>query len=370
MNGALDFSFATNIFRDYNARAIIEACTQQPDGNYLLGGAFYSFDGNPVGAIIRMDGTGSPDMSFDTTGTKRAGQVYTFAKRNSDNEYFVGGYFSTYGADTRNNLVLIKTDGSNDPALPLTTGVTDFSPQIYAISPQSDGKIVVGGIFSSVNGQSHYNLVRLNSDGSLDSSFLTTSGASRSVRAFVRQSSGKLIVAGNFFAIDGTAKSCVARLNNDGSLDGTFDPGIGPDFNSVSAVAVDSSDNVYVGGGFNSFNTVTRSRIVKLGANGAVDMTFNPGIGPSGLTVNAVLAIAPPTGTAVSSLAVSSSGIMAQLPIESHASTPQPRRSIPHLPPRAEPDSIAPFALSPCAVMALTTQQDSSPPTTAQRGLV
>ena len=297
VNGALDPNFATNIFRNYNGRANIEACIQQPDGNYLVGGLFYSYDGNPVGGIARFDSFGNPDFSFDVTGTKLAGEVTCFAIRTTDDEYFVGGYFSTYGPDARNNLVLIKTDGTNDPALPLTTGVSDFSPQIFAISPQTDGKVIVGGLFSSVNGQPRYNLVRLNSDGSTDSSFQTINGASRSVRAFVRQSSGKLLVVGNFYAIDGVAKSGVARLNNDGSLDGSFDPGIGPNVNSLSAAAVDASDNVYIGGSFSSFNTVTRPNFVKLGPNGAVDLAFNTGVGTAG-TPPTVSAVAPPTATA------------------------------------------------------------------------
>ncbi len=295
VNGALDSGFApAHVFKDYNATAVVESCTQQPDGKYLVGGVFYSFGGNPVGSIIRLDNSGDQDPGFDVTGTKLAGQTFCFAKRTTDDEYFVGGYFSAYGPDGRNNLVLIKTDGTNDPALPLTTGVTDFAPQIYAVYPQSDGKIIVGGLFSSVNGQPRYNLVRLNADGSTDSSFLTINGASRSVRAFVRQSSGKLLVVGNFFAIDGVAKSCAARLNTDGSLDAVFDPGIGPSFNSLNAAAVDASDNVYIGGAFPSFNTFTCNNIVKLAPNGAVDTTFNPGVGANGT----VFAVTPPTASA------------------------------------------------------------------------
>ena len=295
VDGALDSTFApAHVFRDYNITANVEACTQQPDGKYLVGGLFYSFGGDPVGSIIRLDNSGNQDPSFDASGTKLAGETFCFAKRTADDEYFVGGYFSAYGPDARNNLVLIKTDGTNDPTLPVTTGVTDFAPQVYAVYPQSDGKIIVGGLFSSVNGESHYNLVRLNSDGSTDSSFLTTNGASRSVRAFVRQSTGKLLVVGNFFAIDGIAKSCAARLNPDGSLDASFDPGFGPSFNSLNAAAVDATDNVYIGGSFATFDTFTCNNIVKLAPNGAVDTTFNPGVGAN----NPIFAVAPPTASA------------------------------------------------------------------------
>ena len=294
VNGALDAGFAPGVFTNYNSFVTIEAVTKQSDGKYLVGGLFYTLDGNAAGAVARLNSNGSRDPGFDSTGTKTAGEVSCFVKRNADDEYFVGGYFSSYGPDVRNNLVLIKTDGTNDSALPLTTGVIDYNPQIFAISPQTDGKVVVGGLFSSVNGQPHYNLVRLNADGSIDSSFLTTLGASRSVRAFVRQSSGKLLVAGAFYGFDGVTRASVARLNNDGSPDLTFDAGLGAFINSVNAVTVDSSDNVYVGGGFSTFNGVSRPNLVKLTPNGAVDLTFNPGAGPNS-TVNA---LAPPTATA------------------------------------------------------------------------
>ncbi len=293
-NGALDTGFAPGVFTNYNSFVTIEAVIKQSDGRYLVGGLFYKLDGNAAGAVARLNSNGARDPGFDSTGTKTAGEVSCFVKRNTDDEYFVGGYFSSYGPEVRNNLVLIKTDGTNDSTLPLTTGVIDYNPQIFAISPQSDGKIVVGGLFSSVNGQPHYNLVRLNADGSTDSSFLTTLGASRSVRAFVRQSSGKLLVAGAFYGFDGVTRASVARLNNDGSPDLTFDAGLGAFINSVNAVTVDSADNVYVGGGFTTFNGVSRPNLVKLTPNGAVDLTFNPGLGPNG----AINALAPPTATA------------------------------------------------------------------------
>ncbi len=295
IDGPRDGTFNTGAFQNYRSHPTIEACTQQPDGKYLLGGIFYSVDSVAAGSVIRLNNNGTRDATFDATGTKTAGQVFCFAKRLLDNEYFVGGYFSSYGPETRNNIALVKTDGTNDTAFLLTTGVSDFSPQVFALSVQADGKILVGGLFSSVDGQSRYNLARLNADGSLDSTFANSAGVSRSIRAFGLQASGKVLIAGSFYAVDGAARPSVARLNPDGSLDTSFDAGTGADINSVNAIAVDSSDNCYIGGGgLITFNGVPRNNLVKLGPNGALDLSFNTGAGPNS-TVNA---IAPPTGSA------------------------------------------------------------------------
>src|SRR5205085_541556 len=118
---------------------------------------------------------------------------------------------------------------------------------------QADGKIIIGGVFNSINGQRRYNLARLLPDGSLDAGFGVSFGTSRSVRAMAVQSTGKIIIVGSFYAVDGVACGHVARLNPDGTLDNTFNPGIGAD-NIVYAVTVDSSDNIYIGGAFQAVN--------------------------------------------------------------------------------------------------------------------
>jgi uncharacterized delta-60 repeat protein len=90
------------------------------------------------------------------------------------------------------------------------------------------------------------------------------------------------------------ARANAARLNADGSLDPGFDAGSGAVINSVNAIAVDASDNSYIAGFFSTFNGITRNSLVKLGPNGAIDLTFDPGAG----TNFQISAIAPPTATA------------------------------------------------------------------------
>jgi uncharacterized delta-60 repeat protein len=296
VDGGVDFGFNTGKFQSYDSVGLIETVAQQPDGKLLVGGTFYSIDGVSVGAATRLKSDGTRDNTFDTSGTKSAGEVLCFAKRTSDDEYYIGGYFSAYDGNVRNNITLVKTDGTVDNAFLPSTGATDFSPEVYAILAQPDGKIIVGGLFSSVNGQPYYNLVRLLPTGAIDSSFGTTFGASRSVRALATQSTGKIIAVGSFTAIDGISRGHIARLNTDGTVDLTFNPGAGTD-NIIYAVAVDASDNIYVGGSFSTYDGTTRNNLAKIKPDGGLDTTFDPLAGTGGVTPD-VRAIAPPTATA------------------------------------------------------------------------
>ena len=88
--------------------------------------------------------------------------------RPSDGDILVGGSFSAYAGASRNNLAWINSDGSLDPRLAGLGGAIDGFPQIYALAVQPDGKIVVGGLFSSLNGTPHNNIVRLNADSTID----------------------------------------------------------------------------------------------------------------------------------------------------------------------------------------------------------
>src|SRR5690606_5239549 len=101
---------------------------------------------------------------------------------------------------------------------------------VIASSLQSDGKVVIGGAFSSINGTVRDRIARLNTDGSLDTTFNPGTGANDLVTSISIQSDGKIIIGGWFIFYNGTAIKRIARLNTDGSLDNTFDPGTGADY--------------------------------------------------------------------------------------------------------------------------------------------
>ena len=122
------------------------------------------------------------------------------------------------------------------------SNVDSFDPgasdRVRAMALQADGKVVVGGAFTTLGpggmGITTRNFIgRLNPDGSIDTTF--NPGADGQVEVLVIQADGKILVGGSFTTLAGAARSRIGRLNSDGSIDSSFDPGAD---NFVSALAV------------------------------------------------------------------------------------------------------------------------------------
>ncbi|WP_033316646.1 delta-60 repeat domain-containing protein, partial [Pontibacter roseus] len=123
---------------------------------------------------------------------------------------------------------------------------------------------------TSFNGTPRSFIARLNADGTLDASFNPGTGFNRELYSLALQPDGKVLVGGNFFSFNGTPRNFIARLNADGTLDASFNPGSGfTDY--VVSLAFQPDGKVLVGGSFTSFNGTPRSRIARLNADGTLD---------------------------------------------------------------------------------------------------
>ncbi len=292
-SGPVDSGFATAALSDYDDTGAVTAVAQQPDGKLIVTGVFHSLGGVVANNLVRLETNGAKDTSFDSISAGPAARnVNAVLVRPGDGKIFAGGYFSTYGGVPRHNLAWVNGDGSVDSTFAGLSGVADTYPQIYAIAEQPDGKILVGGYFSSVAGAPRSNLVRLNSDSTIDPTFDANLSVYGTVRVFHIQPDGKILIAGSIQAVNGVARGRIARLNANGTLDGSFDPGIGAN-STIYSVARDAAGNIYVGGSFVFFNGQTRLRVAKLTSAGAVDTAFNSaGTGANDI----VYAVAPPDG--------------------------------------------------------------------------
>jgi uncharacterized delta-60 repeat protein len=143
--------------------------------------------------------------------------------------------------------------------------------EVYCIAVQSDSKILVGGYFTTMDGQPRNRIARLNLDGSVDSGF--NPGASAYFQSIVLQPDGKILVGGAFSNIGGGSQRSIARLNPDGSLETAFNPS--PNFN-VNSVALQADGKILLGGDFSYVGGQTRNKIARLNADGTLDTTFNP----------------------------------------------------------------------------------------------
>lgn len=276
-DGTVDPTFAPT------ANGTVRAIEQQTDGRVLLAGAFTQVDGIARNHVGRVNANGSLDTSFDIgSGTDNPVFALTQTYVNGERKVILAGAFTVYGGITRNGVVRVNENGSVDETFAPASGANGivYAVAAYPTNTLNSGKILIGGEFTTVNGVGRNRIARLNSDGSLDLSFDPGLGAGDSVRALAIQSDGRVLVGGSFTNFNGTPINRIARLNNSGSLDSTFVPGQGAN-DTVSAILVQGDTRIVLGGQFTRCNGVTRNHLTRLNSDGSVDPTINFGTGPN-----------------------------------------------------------------------------------------
>src|SRR5205807_6655134 len=129
----------------------------------------------------------------------------------------IGGQFNLIGDSTRIFIARLNSDGSLDNLFQPTIAWTSQTDGVLAVQTEVDGKVYVGGEFTIVGGVSRINLARLNADGSLDTSFNIGSGSSGGqqdlgVYGFAIQADGKVLVGGDFTTFSGVRLNYITRL--------------------------------------------------------------------------------------------------------------------------------------------------------------
>ncbi|WP_164891011.1 T9SS type A sorting domain-containing protein [Botryobacter ruber] len=273
-DGSLDESFS--LAAGFNGP--VRVVTLQSDGKMIVGGLFTEFNGTPRSNIARLNADGTLDESFNP-GTGFEGftdkTVFSIALL-PDGRLVVGGRFSSYNGTARNNIALLNTNGSLDSSFDPGTG---FNNRVQAVALQNDGKIVAGGIFTSYNGSARNLIARLHADGSLDNSFNIGTGFNSTVNDVALQSNGKILVGGNFVNFNGVYSSGISRLNADGSPDLTFTTGAGFSVSGVQVLAVQSDGKIVAGGTFSSYNGIPKNRFARLHPDGTLEASTDPGTG-------------------------------------------------------------------------------------------
>jgi len=278
-DGTRDTSFTTNTGTAFNST--VESIAIQSDGKLVIGGGFTTFNGTTVNRIVRLNSDGTRDTTFTTNiGTGFSSNVSALAVQ-SDGKLVIGGGFATFNGTTVNRIVRLNSDGTRDTAFTTNTG-TAFGSNVESLAVQSDGKIICGGSFTAFNNTTVNRIVRLNSDGTRDTSFTTNTGTgfNSTVNSLAVQSDGKIVCGGFFSTFNGTEVNFIARLNSDGTRDTTFTTNNGTGFNStVTSIAIQSDGKIVCGGGFTTFNSVTVNFIARLNSDGTRDTTFTTNTG-------------------------------------------------------------------------------------------
>ncbi len=282
-DGSFDSSFVVQSGFSYTPSAL----AIQPDGKILLAGDFTSYKGVAASRMIRLNSDGTRDLSFDV-GAGFNLNVASIAVQ-ADGKILAAGRFTTFGGNSQKYLARLNNDGTIDSSLDLGTG---FDNAVERVFSQSDGKIIVAGSFKTINGTARRVFARLNANGSLDTSFgggegfAYSTGPSVSVyaREVLQDSSGKFYVSGFFNRYDGAAVTGLVRMNNDGTLDTGFSMTI-PD-NPINVMAIQGTKLLVA----SSYSSAGRySSLLRLNSNGALDSSFHYDQGDLDQAVNSIL---------------------------------------------------------------------------------
>ncbi len=245
-------------------------------------GNFTLFNGVARGGVARLNTDGSLDTSFaPSSGVAPAFSTIGDAHLQSDGKVILMGAFTSYNGTARNRIVRVNTDGSLDTSFDPGTGPAALYSwsTVSSFFAQSDGKLIISGTFNAYNGVPRNSIARINTDGSLDKSFNPGTGmdynGGTELGTILRQSNGKFVLYGaNLLSYNGTPRTHLARISADGTLDAPY---ANATFSSnVVGISMQGDGKVYAWGYFTSFGGVNRYLVLRLNANGTLDDTFNP----------------------------------------------------------------------------------------------
>jgi uncharacterized delta-60 repeat protein len=321
-DGTVDSTFNLDLNEEIGNR--VDSITLQRDGRILLGGSFLSLQ--PAGSsarverkyFARINTNGTLDTSFDPAAGGATGATINAMVLQPDGKFVVGGAFSDLGGAKTTNIARFNAEGTPDTAFtpsltvngpinaivvrpngaPVPTPVAGFawlnrdgslnpafatapggrlSGTVNAIAFQSDGSLLLGGAFTNLDNTTTGNLVRFSARGVLDTNF--NPAPDGPVYGMALDASGRIVIVGAFTNVGGNARNHVARLNADGSVDGGFDPNANA---VVNALVMQGDGKIVIGGVFTSLTpngaatATTLNYLARINQDGTLDANYNP----------------------------------------------------------------------------------------------
>lgn len=267
-NGSMDSTWVLPKTYGFEFNAVASA-----GAGYLVGGRL-SLNGGGGTALLKTTGVGAVDSTFAAR-LERPGGVETLEPQ-PDGKLLIGGAFTSVNGTPRSNLARLNHDGSLDA----TFAETKVHGRVARILRGPDGKIWLGGEFPGVSMASRRGLARLNADGTLDPAFYAQMAAGSSAADLALTSDGKLLACGLLTPVNSSA-SLLLRFNANGTTDTTFKPpGLGTiGFGGVriASIAALPDDRIMISGSFTQVGGLTRHAVARLLTSGQVDPTFDAG---------------------------------------------------------------------------------------------
>lgn len=279
--GARDTSFTADFIN-----SSVQTVLPLPDGRLVLGGFFTQAQSGGVSSLLtgllRMSSTGVFDRAFDPSGSATMRVVRQLALQ-PDGRILVAGDVRISDEVTHGLVVRIESDGALDLSFNDGAGANG---RVRAMLLLPDGRLLLGGDFTSFNGVAREYLVRLMPDGSVDTTFtgpnFGESGGWR-VETLAMQGDGKILVGGLFYFSGSPFRSGLCRIQPNGAVDTSFSgllagshaAGKTSTITAVRSIAVRPDGKILVAGDFTGFNGVLRRRLAQLTATGELDPDFS-----------------------------------------------------------------------------------------------
>ncbi|MBX2827802.1 MAG: T9SS type A sorting domain-containing protein [Flavobacteriaceae bacterium] len=251
----------------------------QPDGKILVAASYNGISYDTKG-ITRFNNDGTVDTTFEPTNgssTLFDSDVRKIGLQ-SDGKIALVGDFDWYNGNSVNNFMRLNADGTFDSSF----DVDGIDAEVYTLEVLPNDDIIIGGLFQEVEGMDVNKLAKFDANGTLDPTYLANITSPFSpVRGLQLLPSGKLMVVGNFTSYAGQELRHVLRLNADGSLDETYFTTAFPG-GTVIEVSLTPSGKLIYGGEFESYQGSPRKYLVQTFEDGILDASFNPAIGANG----------------------------------------------------------------------------------------
>ncbi|MFZ1229664.1 MAG: T9SS type A sorting domain-containing protein [Saprospiraceae bacterium] len=271
--GEIDLSFNSedtgySLGRGFS-NANVQSTALQSDGKIIVVGQLQGNTYNETlinSNIIRLNQDGSIDNTFSNSGipNNKINEVVILP----DDKIIIAGQFTTFGVQNCGRIARLSSNGTID----LSFNSIGVNSSIEELVLQDDGKIIIGGSFST---GSSSKVLRLNGDGTIDTTFNSGTNTNNTVTSIAIDESGNYYVGGQFTTFNGVAKSKIVKLLSDGSIDNTFAIGSGITNGNVYDLIINKQNAIMVLGSFNAYNSSSANNIIALNPNGTKNVGFN-----------------------------------------------------------------------------------------------
>ena len=292
-NGSLDTTFFTGLTMSPVKYLVLA------DGKIIVGGPAQNNNNSTLFDVTRRNANATHDTSFGTVVFTNGGLIEDMFLQ-TDGKIFVVGNFTGANSTTRTSIMRLGTNGLIDNTFINPTFTFSTNPDAHRLRRvivQSDGKILIGGGITQVNGVNRNLIARLNADGSLDTTF-TPNLDGLILTDMVLQPDGKILVSRSPTVVQGNpVPANIARLNSDGSFDSSFTTTAEQVL--IQAIALQADGKILVGGTFSTYKGAARNGVARLNTNGTLDGTFVPNV-PVAIVANKL--VVQPDGKILASI--------------------------------------------------------------------